>query len=168
MSGARTFMSDDERDEYEQLLEYALFDDHGLEIKDYAAGLDVALTDAEQQGAQWVAYVRAEAQESGLKHIAKRWLNTKHYVQTPDGKGGMVKRSKLPAVRRISKTTGDEAYERALIEDLTPDEVASILEATRVQIRGLKITAAMYERLTELFLEAPDAGTVAEALDFVG
>lgn len=155
--------SDDERQEYEELL--AEVCGATTDTTERLNLFDDKLTDAAQAHRPWATEVARACRRWGLgKEIARFEDRNRALVSY----AGQV--LSLPKVqgRKVTAATGDVFYQRELIELWTWDEITDKRTEALKALGTYSGRIAHYDRLLALRVLAPDTATPAEAAAFLG
>lgn len=161
---ARRMMTADERAEYDALVERACFDPLGKPYKtgEAADRLRLALDDAEQAHRPWAEWVRADALFAGLSSLATKARAQKR-ITTNDGASGKAPRQGINSLRRITPS-GVVEWQPKLIDDMSRDEVAELLDLSVRRQKGNRTTVRTHKAILKLMDRHPGAATVRDAL----
>lgn len=119
-----------------------------------AAGrLHEYLNDAVQAQRPWASIKLAEATDRGLVDLVKRYRKSRAVA---------VKKGQTPAVVGVQLAAAE--WGQVALEQLTRDQVASVIASRRKQIAGLRRSISCMEALLRLLDEHPTAKTVGDAL----
>lgn len=164
----KRYMSDDERAEFEALLRETIGDPNngGKFIGERAVALRDGLLDAEQAGRKWATMVLDDALIDGLSKLAKGWLKRLSVVLVAFD--GTVVGKATRVGRKVKRNDGTEAWQQALIHDMTWAEVAAWIDNLAAQQRALGATRQMGYRILELQEAVPDSLGPADAARRLG
>ncbi len=162
------WMTEEELTEWEAMLTAAHGDpsDGGKATKLMAAKLHQLLLDAEQAGRRWAAHVVDDATVDGLHSLLKAALKRQSIVMVSHDGQVVGKATRIGVRRQVAD--GTEAWQQALIHDLTWDELAKWMRMISAQVSALLVNQSMAHRLLTLRKQYPDTAGPAEACERMG
>lgn len=152
-----SYLSDEERDEYEALMAECCGDPEngGKRMSIIAERLRVALVDAEQAGRTWATHTLDDALLDGLAKLGKEWLKTESVVQVNHNGQLMGKATRVG--RRVRSDSGEVFWQQTLFRDMTWAQLDEWLSNIQSQLHSLGANVTIGRRLFELRDAAPDS-----------
>lgn len=168
MTNIRRLLSKEERAEYDSLFFSAKFYDDGTARPSHEIGdrMHELLLDAIQAGRLWAQWVMDDNARSGHIKALKAWDRQRQPVSTKVG-DQIVKRSSVQAVKRLDQETKAMFWEDTKWVDMSPDDLAQIINGSEQRIQSSKEVAGIARSLLAL-VNSTGAKTVAEALQAKG
>lgn len=167
-STIRNMLGTEERAEYDALVFEAGFDATGKRRPSHEIGehFHNLLLDAIQAKRPWAQWVMDEDARAGHIRRFKGWDRTRHPVRTRHGEK-VVRLSGVQALRRRDPETEAMFWQDTSLEDMTIDDLDSVIEGMSSRIAPLMYNRETARSLRALVTEC-ETVTVGEALLSLG
>lgn len=167
-------MDADDRDRLNELYEASYVDPTGRPRRpaEYARLFLDGIRHHAAQGEHWAQLVERDFDDAAFKiaqSMVKTWSRTNLVVHVDDG-DKLVERGMMASVRRQVATQDGSRLEHqdVLYVNADREDLVQMLQATRSQIRSLRVTERIQLALLALMGSHPEAETVRDALAFEG
>lgn len=159
-----------EREEYDELLFAAGYDDDGKPRPSHEIGARVVtmLREAAFQARRaWAGYVLEDMVAAGALARWKKWNGTRQVV-TVAGETYTATKPAAMSVRRRNAESGKTYFQTTLWGDMTREQLAEIVDRTAKSVKTEQVTIAAARRLLSALAQVPAATTVSEAMTALG